>query len=325
MKKITELLLAGIMAVGLCACGGNADSADQTGEAVVEKGGDAATYTITYNANEGNVEGMPDYQFLGADMSAIAANDSRLNIEITLQLDGNGNYELKSDCYVIEADERQEVGSETGIGQNWFSDVTGTYEKNEDGTITISAGQTMTLKVETDTYSSQIKDAVGFSINGSSEDGEWNSEDTPEILAYVPETVFTVEGDTIVSYCDSDATEETSGTEEADSSTAEVAENTEGQNAGAVLLEVSSDDEGTVFTFYDNGNYTFYFAAYDITDEGRYTYADGVLTITDKNGAETVGTVDGDVMMFHYEYSDSDQLTGDYTITVPDLEEALNK
>lgn len=62
MKKITALLLAGIMAVGLCACGGNANSTEQTDGAVVEKGGDAATYTITYNANEGNAEGMPDYQ-----------------------------------------------------------------------------------------------------------------------------------------------------------------------------------------------------------------------------------------------------------------------
>lgn len=325
MKKITALLLAGIMAVGLCACGGSADSTEQTDRAVVEKGGDVATYTITYNANEGNAEGMPDYQFLGADMSGIVANDSRLNIEITLQLDGNGNYELKSDCYVIEADERQEVGSETGIGQNWVSDVTGTYEENADGTITISAGQSMTLKVETDTYSSQIKDAVGFSMNGSSDDGEWNSADTPEILAYAPETVFAVEGDAIVSYYDPNASEETSDTEEAESNTTEAAEATEVQNAGAVLLEVPSDDEGTSFTFYDNGNYAFYFAAYDITDEGTYTYADGVLTITDKNGTETVGTVDGDTVKFHYEYSDSDQLTGDYTIAVSDLEEALNK
>lgn len=325
MKKITALLLAGIMAVGLCACGESTDATLQPKGTESVKGGDAVTYVITYNANEGNVEGMPNYQFLGADMSGIAAYDSRLNIEIILQLDGNGKYELKSDCYVIEADERQEVGSETGIGQNWVSDVAGTYEENADGTITISAGQSMTLKVETDTYSSQMKDAVGFSINGSSDDGEWNSTDTPEILVYAPETVFTIAGGAIVSYYNPNDVEETVDTEAVENDITETTEAAEAQSADGVLLEVPSDDEGTSFTFYNNGTYAFYFASYDITDIGTYTYADEVLTIIDKNGTETVGIVDEETVKFHYEYSDSDQLTGDYTITVSDLEEALNK
>lgn len=310
MKKIIAMLLAGIMTVGLCACGTDAEKDKQTG----------ATYTITYNANEGNVEGMPDYQFVGVDFSQLLTYDSRANVELVLKLDGNGNYELQSDFYVVESNQRQEVGSETGIGVTWRSDITGNYEENADGTITISEGRTVNFKVETDTYSSQMKDTSGFSINGSTEDGEWNSVDTPEILAYAPETVFTVDGNAIVSYYNPNAVEEVPDTgmaEEDDTKASEIV------NTGEVLLEVSSDDEGTSFTFYDDGTYAFYFAAYDIKDAGTYIYADGVLSMTDKNGAETVSTVEGETLKFHYEYSDSSQLTGDYTIAVSDLEEVF--
>lgn len=312
MKKIAVFLLMGTMALSICACGKSEDNSEKT---------DVVTYEINYNANAGNMEGMPDYQFLGTDISAIAAYDSRLNIEITLQLYEDGQYELTSDCYVVEADERQEPGSESGIGQKWISNITGTYVENEDGTITTSEGKSMTLKVETDTYSSQIKDAVGFSINGSSEDGEWNSSKTPEILEFAPETVFQVEGDAIVSYYNPN---EKDDEQEIQNEEVEEAETEEAENIGAVLLEIPSDDEATTFTFYDNGKYTFYFSAYDITDEGNYTYTDGILVITDKNGTETSGILEGDTIKVHYAYSDSDQLTGDYTIAVADLKGALN-
>lgn len=306
MKKITALLLAGTMVFGMMGCKKSESEGGTTAKGEV--------YTINFNANEGNVEGMPNYQFIGADVSAILAYDSRLNVELTLELDGKGNYELKSDCYVIESEERQEVGSETGIGQTWTSDIKGTYTENEDGTITTSKGESMTLKVETDTYSSQIKDAIGFSINGSSDDGEWDSKDCPEILDFAPETVFTVKGDKIVSYEDPNAADKAE----------EKAEEENGASEGNEVLKVDSDDKGTAFKFFDNGTYAFRFESYDITDEGTFTYENGTLTLTDKNGKETTSTVEGDNVKFHYEYSDSDMLTGDYTIPTADLDAALN-
>ena len=83
-------------------------------------------------------------------------------------------------------------------------------------------------------------------------------------------------------------------------------------------------DQETEFKLYADGTYAFYFESYDITDEGTYTYADGVLTITDKNGTVTTSETDGDNVKFHYAYSDSDQLTGDYTVASSDLDAALN-
>lgn len=332
MKKAAALLLVGTMAMGLVACGSSSESTDtaasvaETAEAAetadtTAETAEAATYSVLFNMNEGNAEGMPTYQFLGADMSAICNYDSRLYIAIDLTLDGAGSYELTSDCYVVEANERQEVGDVSGIGQTWKSDVTGTYEENADGTITLSAGQHMNLEVTTDTYSDQMVEAVQFSVNGES-NGTWDSDETPEILEFAPETIVTVDGDQIVTYYDPNAEEETADEASTEAST-EAAEATTTE-AGAELLVAPSDDTAEDFTFYDNGTYKFYFAAYDISDEGTYTYADGVVTITDKNGAVTTSTVDGDNVLIHYVYSDSDQLTGDFTIPQADLDAALN-
>ena len=90
-------------------------------------------------------------------------------------------------------------------------------------------------------------------------------------------------------------------------------------------LAIPSDDEQTTFTLFDNGTYEFYFASYDVKDNGTYAYdADSqTLTITDANGKETKSEADGDNVKFHYEYSESDQLTGDFTVEAAALADAL--
>ena len=75
---------------------------------------------------------------------------------------------------------------------------------------------------------------------------------------------------------------------------------------------IPSDDGGTEMTFNPDGTYRFWFAAYSIEDLGAWTYENGVLTLTDKNGKTSSGK--GDPIKLHYAYSGSDQLTGDYTI-----------
>ena len=80
----------------------------------------------------------------------------------------------------------------------------------------------------------------------------------------------------------------------------------------AAAVTVISDDSGTSMSFNADGSYRFYFAAYDISDEGSYTCSNGVLTLTDANGTET--KAEGEPLKLHYAYSMSDQLTGDYTI-----------
>lgn len=79
-------------------------------------------------------------------------------------------------------------------------------------------------------------------------------------------------------------------------------------------VTITSDDGGTTMTLNPDGIYRFLFEAYSIEDLGTYTYENGVLTLTDKYGKTSVG--EGDPIKLHYVYSDSDQLTGDYTFPV---------
>ncbi len=82
--------------------------------------------------------------------------------------------------------------------------------------------------------------------------------------------------------------------------------------AAAEPVTISSDDGGTEIVFNPDGSYVFKFAAYNIEDAGTYTYENGVLTVTNANGAEA--KAEGDPMKLHYVSAVSDQLTGDFTI-----------
>ena len=90
--------------------------------------------------------------------------------------------------------------------------------------------------------------------------------------------------------------------------------NVGGKHTATKLVTVPSEDKGTSMTFFDAGTYRFWFAAYSVEDLGTYTYEDGILTLTDKNGKQSIG--EGDPIRLHYTYSDSDMLTGDYIILV---------
>ena len=77
-------------------------------------------------------------------------------------------------------------------------------------------------------------------------------------------------------------------------------------------LTVVSDDRGTTISFLSDGSYRFFFEAYQIEDLGLWQIADGVLSLTDANGK--VIQAEGTPYKLHYVYSQSEQLTGDYTI-----------
>lgn len=343
MKKLTALLMTGILTLGLTACGStSSESAASVTEAASEQAetnaadnsaengnestaaenaeAEAQTFTTTFNLNSGNAENLPEYQFLSGNMKGMLNYDSRIYLDVTLELDGAGSYALESNCYIIEGGKLAEVGDETGIGQTFLTTATGSYEDNGDGTVTIAVPDHATHELKTDTYSSQMKDAVGVKVAGSSEDGAWDSDEEASILELVPETIFTLSQDgSIVTWDYANPVEEE--VEETDDEAAKEAEAVPGNE----VLAISSDDGGTTFTLYDNGVYEFYFESYDIRDNGTYTYdeATSTLTITDGNGKETVSDVNGDHVVFHYAYSQSDQLTGDYTIAATDLAAAL--
>ena len=272
-------------------------------------------YTILFSQEQGNAEQIPDYQFLCGNMGMLMKFDSRVNVEISLTLAEDGTYQLVSDAYVVEAGKRAEVGDDTGIGTTIKTTAEGTYAENEDGTITTKKAEHAVVEIETDTYSSQMKDVLGISISGSSEDGVYDSSDYAEILDYVPETRWEIDGDAVVAY------QKAAGENDAQESGEEVTENQESpqqqeENAN-VKAEVASVDGATTLTFYQDGTYLFYFAQYQVEDRGTYTYDGTVLTLINANDLSM--EAQGDPLELHYEASQSDMLTGDYSIPAADL------
>lgn len=142
------------------------------------------------------------------------------------------------------------------------------------------------------------------------------------MLELIPETIFSLSEDGKIVTWNNANPNVTEGEET-------VGESTERDEleTGNELIAIQSDDEGTSFTLYDNGTYEFFFEAYDIRDIGTYTYDTKaqILSMIDANGKETVSSLEGNNMIFHYMYSASDQLTGDYTVAAADLAEALQK
>ncbi len=287
------------------------------GEGTIETYRDASsgggTYTVSFNQAAGNAETVPDYQFLCGNFGGILRADSRMYVDVTLTLDGSGNYTLFSDGYVIEAGKRAEIGDDTGLGMVLTMNAEGTYVTNEDGTVTTSVPTHAVLEMATDTYSAQMKESVGMAVGEHTEDGVYDSADEPAVLDLVPETVWTLESGSIVTW---GRAGETGGAESADDGDA-------GNNGTATGgLTIISDDGATTMTFYADGTYLFAFESYGIEDAGTYTYEGGVLTLTDANGAQTAA--EGDPLALHYVSAVSEQLTGDFTIPAADLSTLLS-
>ncbi|MBP5168796.1 MAG: hypothetical protein ILP14_06295, partial [Oscillospiraceae bacterium] len=229
--------------------------------------------------------------------------DARMYIDETLTLDGAGNYSLFVDSYVIEGGSRAVVGDDSGLGLVLTTKAEGTYVDNGDGTVTTSAPSYAVFEMQTDTYSSQMKGAAQMNVNGNDADGVYDSNDEPAVLDFVPETVWTLSDGQIVTYRLANEEVEEQPAEEPAAEEAT-------ESVGGVT--VYSDDGATEITFNPDGTYRFWFGAYSVEDLGTYTYENGVLTLTNANGAEA--TAEGDPLKLHYVTAVSDQLTGDYTI-----------
>ena len=78
------------------------------------------------------------------------------------------------------------------------------------------------------------------------------------------------------------------------------------------VFAVTSDDEATTITFYDDGSYRFFFEAYQVEDIGTWTYDGETLIVVNANGVEA--SASGSPLKLHYVTAVSEQLTGDYTI-----------
>ena len=168
--------------------------------------GGGGTYTISFNQANGNTDKgvMPEYQFLGGNLGGMVRASSGLFVDITLTLDGSGNYTLFSEAYTVEAGERCQIGDPTGLGMILTMNASGTYTENSDGTYTTAVPASAVLEMQWDTYSAQMRDATGMNVDGESE-GSFDSTAHPSVLDFVPETVWTLSGSSIVTYRDANA------------------------------------------------------------------------------------------------------------------------
>ena len=262
----------------------------------------SGTYTVSFNGNSGNVDLVQDTQFIPANVKGLLNADTRLFLDFTLTLDGAGRYTLFADNYVVEGGKRAEIGDDTGLGLILTTTAEGTYVDNGDGTVTTAPATHVVAVMETDTYSSQMKSPAKMKVGDNDADGTYDSNDYPEVLELVPETVWTLSGSEIIGYS------VPSDEEPADE---QPAEDTPAAPAPEGVTIVS-DDGGTAITFNPDGTFSFDFDAYSVHEEGTYTYEEGVLTVTNPNGDSF--TAEGDPMALHYVTAVSEQLAGDYTI-----------
>ncbi len=300
-KKLALTISAAVLGVAAIVATVMLTGAGTPKTAAVRAGGETGgSFTVSFNQGDGNIESMPDYQFLSADMASLLKYDSRSYIDITLTLDGAGSYTLVSDYYVLEAGKRAEIGDPSGLGLVYRTTSEGSYTENEDGTVTTAAASHVFFELHTDTYSEQMKQLMKLDLNGSDADGDYDSADVPSLLDFVPETVWTLSDSEIVSYLNPHAEEEEEPVEEEPAAPA------------AEGVTIPSDDGATTLTFNPDGSYRFFFEAYSIEDIGTYTYEGGVLRVTNPKG--DTFTAEGDPMALHYVCAVSDQVTGDFTI-----------
>ena len=299
MKNAKKLLAVGLTvctAAAMTGCGGGAE--DQT-------------YTVTYDNSLGSdvLDAIPDYQFVASDLSWMISYG--MNLDVTLDLTADGNYTLTSHFYT-----QGEPAESDPTYSNIQMVATGTYT-HEDDKVTISVPDSATATYEGGAYITEQGMYEPFSYAEDGSTGEWTSDDVPEILDCVPETVFTVTDDGAISTWEpagdakgnpkgdaaaaggEEGTDAAAGTD----ATADDAAGTDaaGQTAEAAFTMTSPEWDAVTMTFNTDGTCAFNMAEYGITEECTWTFADGVLTVTKSDGTTAVSEMDGDTMKLSYD------------------------
>ena len=315
MKKLFAMLLALCIIVSLAACAGGdtTQSEDPTQGENAPQGVDK-TYTVAYDntMDPAVYEAVPAYQFNASNMSWMIPNGMTLKVELALVSDGT--YTLTSQWANIDPN--------AVAGDPGYMDIhvvaQGTYTIEGDK-VTISAATSATAAFDGGAYITEqsMFDVFSFAAEGKGT-GEWNSADVPEILDCVPATVFTVTEDgAIVTWEPVDPAKAGNPHDGASEPETEATEpETEAvEPTGNALVMLSPEWDAVAITFNADGTYKFELSAYGITEEGTWTYADGVLTVTKPSGNTIASTVEGDVMSLDYVADASEQLVGQFEST----------
>ena len=226
-------------------------------------------------------------------------------------LDADGTYDSAEHPAVLDAvpEATWTLGADMSIAAYQVAEAEEEPEETEEPaaapegvTITSDDGGTTMTFYPTGTYQ------FDFAAYGISDAGTYTYVDGVLTLTDVNGVAYTAEGDPLkLHYGYSGAPDQLTGeyTIPAEALAFQAGEELKG-------LTVVSDDRGTTISFLSDGSYRFFFEAYQIEDLGLWQIADGVLSLTDANGK--VIQAEGTPYKLHYVYSQSEQLTGDYTI-----------
>lgn len=204
-KALALVMTVTMMAGGLVGCG-NGDKAD-LGKAESSDGeGNTGSYVYERTVlNQDEVEAT-SYNFgKGSISSKMRALRVELNLEddSTFALDVHGWMQEDTEGSDHKIGDAFEYGE--GMYAEYFANASGSYEQ-EGNQITISVTDaTYEIPDLGVSYLAQMftgNNAGGGSYNpeGDAYYGEWNSKDVPQVLEQFPDTVFTVDGDTIVTW-----------------------------------------------------------------------------------------------------------------------------
>lgn len=275
-KKLLTIGIASCMALAVTACGGGAK--DQT-------------YKITYDNSLGSevLDAVPEYQFLAADLSTMIQYG--MNLDVTLDLASDGTYTLTSKYYTQNNPEE---------GDPTYSDIhveaTGTYTQ-EDNKVTISVPDSATAVYQGGAYITEQGMFEPFSYADDGTPGEWTSDEVPEILDCVPETVFTVTEDGAIETWEAAGDESGNPKAKADAKEG----NGSGDTSAAAFTMNSPEWDAVTMTFNEDGTCVFNMSEYNIAEECTWTFTDGVLTVTKSDGTTAVSEMDGDTMKLVYD------------------------
>ncbi len=213
-KKMMAMLMTTVMAATMLAgCGGSGEATEgQTGntteevaaEEATEAAADAAnTYVFERNVLNADEVELPPYIFTKFDTVRAVRVELNLAQDNTFTMDVHGWMQEDTEGSDRAVGEAFEYGD--GMYAEYFSSADGTYEKDGD-TVVIHAEEAsyeipdLGVSYIAQTFASSNAAGGSFNPEGDVYYGTWTSTEVPEVLELFPDTVFSIEGDSIATW-----------------------------------------------------------------------------------------------------------------------------
>lgn len=209
-KRMVAVMMAGVMAAGMLAgCGSSsaATGAAQSTEAAADaEAVEATTYTWLRDVTNADTVAEPPYNFAAGTLGTYIRA-----LQVDLTLEDESNFSMTVHGWMQEDTEGSDhpVGEAFEYGEGMYAEftsgATGTYVQDGDKITITPDAATYEVPDLGASYFAQIfagsnEGGGSFAPEGENYFGSWTSDDNAAILDLFPETVFTVDGDSIVSW-----------------------------------------------------------------------------------------------------------------------------